>query len=1201
MKKLLLFCFNLLLFSNLINAQGKLDYDHDSKWFWGFNYGGTWSTADINYKLHNGWGITLGKSFNYNYGKVFSFDIRGRYLRGTWFGQNADTSHFASNYSGIFNQSGMNYKDSLGFTIYNHKTATNRLALELVIHANRIREKTGWDPYIFGGIGLTWYETKSNIIDGNSFDLNPIYQYDSTINYNVSSLKALHDNEYETSVSSFKPAFMPSLGFGLGYQIGKRVSIGIEHKTTFTMKDEWDGLIKNSQYKQDLYHYSGGYIRFQIRGGEREERTQHTHTPDPVTTNPNPINPTPENRQLPIVTYTNPSTSGTVVNSPNYTIRAEIKYIDSRNNISFKQDGQINNNFSFSNGTQLTSNVILHEGNNVFVTTGTNQYGTDTEETIIIYKKQTGIPPIVTILNPKSNPERVSNQTFNFKGTVLNVNNASQVSMTFNGQNFTSFTFNPTNKEVIATLNLREGSNVVVLNGTNEFGADSKTGNIIFEKLATLPPPVVTITNPSSSPYTVKDKNFNLEGTVLNVSTNAQIKVVVNGKNTNNFTFDASIHKVNVPLTLNSGTNTILIKGTNTVGSDEKTTTIILRESAVILPPVVKFINPSSNPYSSTVGTYGVLATVLNVSDKSAIQVILNGSSLTNFNFNISNKEVSFNVNLIEGNNLIKITGTNTAGTDSKEQTILYKKPAAMLPPFVKFINPSAPGTVVNNSSYLVKATVENVTTISGIQVERNGSILNTNEFTFNTSTKEVSFNNTLISGLNNFKITGTNSAGSHNATTSIKYETINVPCKNPKISWITPMTNNMEYKEDILNVKAKVVGITNGNQVKLFINGIEQSNINLNDGNISLVGKLMEKANSIDIIAKNDCGEVKDSRTVIYKKEVPCDLPTLILVRPEKNLNTSTNKINIYATVKNVISKEQISVKLNGVEQIFNFDPTNKAISAIISSLKVNQNKIEIKLLNECGSASDFWNITYSPCDTPTISKISSNINDKETTNLEAFELILGTSFISSQNQITCTRNGANVNFIFTPNNNQIKISTALLKGENNFLIRVNNNCGEKSLTYLINKMDEKNPPKITITSPLKCGIKINDNKVNYKGFITNVTSSDSILISVNGVTIKNYTPVFANGKMTFDFVKEREGETVNYNIYVFVKNKDGQDAKSCTVILELPGGNTSPSGKTGTVSKPGSIVPTEKGNTTSPKPNEGGTIKPPSGRGRN
>ena len=225
MKKLLLSTINLILFSNLLFSQGKLDYDRDSKWFWGFNYGATWQTTDINYKFNNGWGLTIGKSFNYNYGKVFSFDIRGRYLTGNWYGQNTDSTQLPSSYQGVYSQQGTNYKDSLGYTYLNFHSKINRLALELVIHANRIRETTGFDPYIFGGIGLTWYDSKANLINDNSFESNPIYNYDSLENYNVNSLTSFQDKTYETLLSSSIPAFMPSLGFGLGYQIGKRVSI----------------------------------------------------------------------------------------------------------------------------------------------------------------------------------------------------------------------------------------------------------------------------------------------------------------------------------------------------------------------------------------------------------------------------------------------------------------------------------------------------------------------------------------------------------------------------------------------------------------------------------------------------------------------------------------------------------------------------------------------------------------------------------------------------------------------------------------------------------------------------------------------------------------------------------------------------------------------------------------------------------------
>ena len=134
-------------------AQYKLDYDKDSKWFWDFNLGATWHTTDVRTKLNNGFGFTVGKSFNFNYGKKVSFDLRARFLSGDWQGQNKDFTRFDSTYSddGVYASIYHDYKN-LGFTIENFETSVRRLSAELVIHLNALRETTGWDPYIFGGI-----------------------------------------------------------------------------------------------------------------------------------------------------------------------------------------------------------------------------------------------------------------------------------------------------------------------------------------------------------------------------------------------------------------------------------------------------------------------------------------------------------------------------------------------------------------------------------------------------------------------------------------------------------------------------------------------------------------------------------------------------------------------------------------------------------------------------------------------------------------------------------------------------------------------------------------------------------------------------------------------------------------------------------------------------------------------------------------
>jgi hypothetical protein len=94
------FYIAILICLSFIQLQAqKVDYDNTSKWFMGFNIGGTWSTTDVKNQTSTGWGLVLGKSFNYNYGSVISFDLRARYLRGMWYGQDNDTTSLL-NYSG---------------------------------------------------------------------------------------------------------------------------------------------------------------------------------------------------------------------------------------------------------------------------------------------------------------------------------------------------------------------------------------------------------------------------------------------------------------------------------------------------------------------------------------------------------------------------------------------------------------------------------------------------------------------------------------------------------------------------------------------------------------------------------------------------------------------------------------------------------------------------------------------------------------------------------------------------------------------------------------------------------------------------------------------------------------------------------------------------------------------------------------------
>ncbi|MFN4950481.1 MAG: hypothetical protein ACK5F0_02575, partial [Flavobacteriales bacterium] len=249
----------------------RLDYDHSSRWFFGINAGAAWSCTDVENETNGGWGLTLGKSYNWKTGRRISFDLRGRYLHGNWYGQDYDTSNLDSYIGGPLSA----YKDSFNMTAHNFYNDQHRLAFELVLHANRFAERTNWDPYIFGGIGVTWRQTWGNL----SYNDSSLYDYpDMLAGGNIASAITTNmDNSYETrldQLSGFKwnAKWMPSLGFGIGYIIGPRFSIGIEHKTTFTGMDDWDGVVSTNRIKNDWYHYTSGYMQFRFKARDKDPK-----------------------------------------------------------------------------------------------------------------------------------------------------------------------------------------------------------------------------------------------------------------------------------------------------------------------------------------------------------------------------------------------------------------------------------------------------------------------------------------------------------------------------------------------------------------------------------------------------------------------------------------------------------------------------------------------------------------------------------------------------------------------------------------------------------------------------------------------------------------------------------------------------------------------------------------------------------------
>jgi large repetitive protein len=1209
-KILLSFTFLLSIFS-LFSQGGKIDYDTDSKWFWTLNAGSTWQTADVKSKNDFGWGLTIGKSFNYYYGKLISFDLRGRILSGEWYGQNSDSTNVISNNSVL-----SPYKDSMGFTVLNHFTKATEGSLELVLHGNKLRERTGWDLYVFGGIGITGFKARGNLYNSNDSIPNSLYNYDEFVDLSISTMNVELDGSYETDLdnnSSLNVAITPSLGFGIGYQVSPRFSLGLEHKTTFTRLDYFDGYNSaTGKYENDWFHYTSGYLRFHIK----KRNTGRT-----VYNGGNQF----DTEVAPEVIFTNPNVSGNSVSSPNYTIQALVKHIVGRDNINFRQNGVYISNFSYNATTdKLQSSVILQPGQNVFEIIASNAYGTDQKTTVIIYAQQREPLPVVTYFNPASNPTTVSNPNFTINAGILNVSNQSNVSMLLNGQNVSNFTYVPSSGNFTSNINLNIGTNIITVTGINNAGSDSKTTTIIYNPVQTIQPPaihfvdpnyspytvlnqsyvinadvlnvsgseniifkqngninqnfiynaasndfqssvilvpgqnvfeiiatnsagidqastiiifervapkppVVNFSNPSSTPYTSDNNLFNLKASVLNVSTVAQVKVSVNGKEIKNFG-TATQTQVNISTLINliDGVNTVEITGTNNDGTDTKQVILIYKKPVSAIPPLVTFSSPSNTPFVTENPSLAITASVLNVENSSNVNVNVNGSNLTSFNFNASSKLLTFTQNLLEGANVVVITGTNTVGVDSKSITIIYKKPAAALPPVVTFIDPIVNPTTVFNPSYLVKARIQNVENQSNIQLKING--INTSAFNFNASTQLMNFNTALSNGANIIEIFATNSAGQDSKSTTIIYKK-SEPQLKPVVMITNPLLNPSTQGTPNKDIEANVLNVENEQSITVLVNNQLFSGFSYNSSTkkLSLNMALIEGSNSITIKATNLVGEASDSRTIIYKKEVVVKPPFVTFLNPSQSGQTVSNaNYTVIAQLLNIESANQINVTQNGQfvnPNLYNYNSATKEIT-FNTGLSVGNNIFTVRGTNSAGSHTATTNIIFKviekPCEKPVVTFLKPNASGTEISQAND-NIKIKILNVSNGNDIQVLLNGVLLSSgNFNPSDKTYNLKLAYTLGQNIIEVVAKNTCGEAKATTVVNYKAVNqacDKPIIQLIQPINIETTVSLNSYEVRMGILNVRSSSDLEFKVNG-QVRNFSYELAHHMLYSDVV---------------------------------------------------------------------------------
>ncbi len=645
----------------------------------------------------------------------------------------------------------------------------------------------------------------------------------------------------------------------------------------------------------------------------------------------------------PVVTINFPQQNPYTTTQNSTAINATVLNVNAVSEITVLMNGSPFTNFSYSMSTKvLTMNAILIPGANNITITASNAGGSDSK-TQIINLQSTPVPsqvPVVTITSPQPSPHTTAVTPGSVTATVLNVANSNQISVTVNGAPFTTFIYSTLTKQLGMSPNLILGNNSVTITATNSAGTDSKT--VVINYQLPSPAPVVTITSPTTNPYTSRDCILAVTASIQNITSQNNISVTMNGSPFTGFSFNASngILTINTTQALNNS-YTFVITATNNNGTDSKSVTINC-PSTVPTPggaPVVTIISPNQPvvTHNGNNCNINIVAKITGITSQNQISITLNGSPFTNYTWNANSQHVNINMqNVSTQVNVFVISATNSFGSDSKTVTFNCNPappppPPPAQAPVVTIISPNQ--SVVthngNNCNINIVAKITNITAQNQISITLNGSSFT--NYTWNANSQHVNINMQNVSTpVNVFVISATNTSGSDSKTVTFNCNPAPPPppppAQAPVVTIISPNQSVVTHNGNNcnINIVAKITNITAQNQISITLNGSPFTNYtwNANSQHVNInMQNVSTPVNVFVIAATNTAGS--DSKTVTFNcnpapppPPPPAPAPIVTIISPNQSTVTNNGNncnINIVAKITGITAQNQISITMNG------------------------------------------------------------------------------------------------------------------------------------------------------------------------------------------------------------------------------------------------------------------------------------------------
>jgi hypothetical protein len=797
-------------------------------------------------------------------------------------------------------------------------------------------------------------------------------------------------------------------------------------------------------------------------------------------------------------------------------------------------------------GTPSASNDRYHyasAGIKFYLRGHKNNYANDDNDPVVRPNPNPpvqGQKPVAKFTLPATSPLSVSNDMFTVQAIVQNVAGKQNITLRQNGLLVSTYNYNANTDKLSFPAKLLQGQNTFVVSAVNNFGKAEDQTVIIYNPVA---PPIVTITNPSTYASTVSNNSYGLLATVLNVENKQNISLLVNGLDVSNFTYNVNNKQLAATLNLVPGKNIISVTGTNSVGSDSKTVEIVYNYTVTGPPPVVNILSPNTNPSQTTLNTATLVASVSNVGSKNDITIRINGVLTNSYNYAVNTGKVTLPLNLVQGSNTIAITGTNQYGQDDAATTIIYQPVQNVQPPVVTINSPNNGANYAVNSVN-VQGTALYVNSKNDLNILVNGNTLPS--FSFNTTSKVVSFTAGLVNGNNTIQIIGVNADGQDQATVNVVYNQPAVVLP-PVVNIIDPAVDNKVYTVSNISVKASVLNVNSKSNITVTVNGNNTNNFTFVASNhtVTIPVTLSSGNNTVVVSATNTGGSDSKQRLINYKRAVVLNPPTVDFTNPSVSPVTVKNSsYAVVASTTNITSKNQITLRHNGVlvnSSAYSFVGSNINYPATLAN---GSNVFEVVVANASGTDSKSTTIVYEkeviPCTKPTIGYVAPAPNSTVTTAGQNIEAQINNHIPGTT--VTLKLNGVSLGAMTYNSSSQIANKAVTLnQGVNTLEITVSNSCGTNKSTFIIN-YNYTAPciaPLIKISSS---ATTTSSSTYLLSANITNVTATNQVTLKVNGT---NHTFNLSNGKLTAT-VTLSSGSNV---IVVTATNTCGTDKKSITV----------------------------------------------------